>query len=85
MNIITNHTNMKGFVSRNRSNVAILIFLVGFFILHNVKPISLYTDDGGFREFGIGYRHTTVVPIWFVSIIWAILSYLVVLYYLAYM
>ena len=44
----------------------------------------LYEDDGSFRQFGIGYQHKTIIPIWLVSIIIAIFSYLSVMYYLAY-
>jgi hypothetical protein len=50
-----------------------------------LKPTIMYNEDGGFRPFGVGYRHKTVVPIWLVSILVAIFSYLGVLYYLAYM
>jgi len=50
-----------------------------------LKPTLLYNEEGGFRPFGVGYRHKTVIPIWLVSIILAIFSYLAVLYYLAFM
>jgi hypothetical protein len=49
-----------------------------------MKPGFIYNEDGGFRQFGVGYRHKTVVPIWLVAIFVSILSYLAVLYYLAY-
>jgi hypothetical protein len=39
----------------------------------------MYTKEGGFRPFGVGYKHKTVVPIWIVAIILAIFSYLAVL------
>jgi len=45
----------------------------------------LYNDDGSFRQFGVGYRHKTVIPIWGVSMVIAIFSYLSVMYYLAYL
>jgi hypothetical protein len=38
--------------------------------------------DGSFREFGVGYKNKTVIPIWVVSIIIAILCYLAISYYL---
>jgi hypothetical protein len=46
-------------------------------------PHFLYNQDGSLREFGIGYKKKTVIPIWLVALILAILSYLFVLYYLA--
>jgi hypothetical protein len=73
---------MKAFINANKANVAILLFLVVFSILHFLKPKIIYNDEGGFRPFGVGYRHKTVIPIWGVAIILAIFSYLAVLAYI---
>ena len=70
------------FVRIHKINFAILIFLVVFTMIHIYKPILMYNEDGGFRPFGIGYRHKTVIPIWIASIVVAIFSYLAVLYYI---
>ena len=72
----------KKFVRFHTVNIAIIIFLIVFSIIHYVKPSALYNKDGGFRPFGLGYRHKTVIPIWIVAIVLAIFSYLAVLYYL---
>jgi hypothetical protein len=72
----------KKFVRINKVNIAILLFLVSFTVIHITKPQFIYNSEGGFRPFGVGYRHKTVVPIWLIAIIQAILSYLLVLYYL---
>lgn len=66
------------YVRNNKISLAILLFLVFMIILHLVKPAFIYDDDGSFRQFGIGYRKKTIVPIWAVSIILAILSYIIV-------
>ena len=63
-------------------NISILIFLLAFSLVHYIKPDLIYTKEGGFRQFGIGYKHKTVVPIWLVAIILAIFSYLFVLHYI---
>jgi hypothetical protein len=63
-------------------NIAIVIFLLAFFVIHFIKPELMYNSEGGFRQFGLGYKHKTVIPIWLVAIILAILSYSVVLVYL---
>ena len=76
---------MKGFVRYHKLSISILIFLILFSIVHMMKPTMLYNDDGSFRQFGVGYRHKTVIPIWGVSMVIAIFSYLFVMYYLAYM
>jgi len=75
---------MKDFVYKNKVNTAIILFLVLISIIHNTQPSLLYDDKGGFREFGVGFRHKTIIPIWLVSIILGILSYVIVLSYLAY-
>jgi len=72
----------KQFVRYNKITIAILMFLVIFSIIHYLKPGLLYTKDGGFREFGVGYRNKTVIPIWLVSIVLAILCYFSVNVYL---
>jgi hypothetical protein len=77
--------NVKGFIQYHKLNVSIFLFLILFSVLHFSKPGFVYDTDGSFRPFGLGYRHKTVIPIWVVSIILAILSYLAVLYYLAYL
>ncbi len=78
-------SSLKGFVQVNKLSVTLSIFLIVFSIIHMLKPTLMYSEDGGFRPFGVGYRHKTVIPIWLVSILVAIFSYLGVLYYLAYM
>ena len=40
-----------------------------------MKPACVYNHDGSFKVFGLGYRNKTVVPMWLVVIIAAILSY----------
>jgi hypothetical protein len=75
---------MRSFILQNKIFVAIVLYMTVFFIIHQIKPSLIYNDDGSYREFGVGYRHKTVVPIWLVSIIIGILSYLAILYYLAY-
>jgi hypothetical protein len=72
----------KKLIKNNRVSIAIFIFLVLFSIVHYLKPSLLYTKEGAFRNFGVGYRNKTVIPIWLVAIILGILSYLGVSYYL---
>jgi len=69
----------RKFIRMNILNFSILVFLFAFTSLHAMKPSFLYDEDGGFRKFGLGYRHKTVVPIWLMAIVLAIFSYLFVL------
>ena len=74
----------KSFVRIHKANFAIALFLILFTIFHWIKPSFAYGPDGEFREFGVGYRNKTVLPVWTVAIVLAILSYLAVINYLAY-
>ena len=76
--------NIKGIVRYHKLSVSIVLFLVIFFAIHSFKPSLLYNTDGSFRDFGVGYRNKTVIPIWLVAIVLAIFSYLGVMYFLMY-
>ncbi len=74
---------MHRFINNNVPLVSIIIFIILFSIIQIIKPSFLYKQDGSIREFGIGYRNKTIFPIWLLSIVLGILSYLFVLYYLS--
>jgi hypothetical protein len=67
-------------IKSNRLMYSVLLFLALFSIVHFLKPGLIYNQNGGFRQFGIGYKQKTVVPIWLVSIILAIVCYLFLFY-----
>ena len=72
----------KSFVRQNKTNIAIALFVILFSLFHLIKPSFAYGKDGEFRQFGVGFKNKTVVPVWGVSIAIAIFSYLLVLFYL---
>lgn len=59
-------------------HLSILLFLILFIGIHMVKPGFIYNKEGGFRPFGVGYKHKTVLPMWLMAITLGILSYLIV-------
>lgn len=71
---------MKMFIRNNTAGAAILLYIVLFMIIQYMNPSFLYNEDGSLREFGVGYSSKTVIPIWLLAIIMAILSYLAVFY-----
>ena len=73
---------LRIFIKNNVTMVAIIIFVVLFGIIQMMKPAFFYKSDGSIREFGIGYKNKTILPIWLFAILLGILSYLVVSYYL---
>lgn len=68
------------YIRENKVIVAILLFIVFFATIHSLKPRMIYNEQDGFRQFGIGYKQKTIVPIWIASIVLAILCYVVVYY-----
>ena len=73
------------FVSREAlSIIAVFIFIILFGIINAFRPSIIYNKDLSFRHFGIGYKNKTVVPIWLMSIILAILVYVGVIYIFEY-
>ena len=73
----------KNYIKENITFVSIVIFIVLFGIIQLIKPAFLYNRDGSPREFGIGYRNKTILPIWLLSVVLGIFSYLIVLYYIS--
>jgi hypothetical protein len=72
---------LRTFTKNNTTLVSIVIFIV---IVQLMKPNFLYNNDGSLREFGVGYKNKTILPLWLFSIVLGILIYVLVLYYLAY-
>jgi hypothetical protein len=75
---------LKIFIDKNKLNFSLLLFIILFSLIHQIKPSIVYDEEGEFRPFGIGYRHKTIIPIWLVAIITAIFSYIFVMSYLVY-
>lgn len=71
----------SAFIQKNSILMSILLFLFLFGIIQLMKPSFLYNSDGSIREFGIGYKNKTILPIWLLSIILGILCYLMILFY----
>jgi hypothetical protein len=71
------------YIRENATLVSIIIFLFIFGLIQTAKPLFLYKKDGSIREFGIGYKNKTILPIWLLAIVLGILSYLAVVFYIA--
>jgi hypothetical protein len=69
------------FIQKNMTLVSIILFVLIFSFIQLFKPSFLYNADGSIREFGIGYRNKTILPIWLLSIILGILCYVMVSVY----
>ena len=57
-----------------------LLYLVGIASVLAFKPYFMFTDDGIWKEFGIGRnpKTHTWMPFWLFAILWALISYIIV-------
>ena len=73
----------KNYIREHITLISIILFVFMFGLIVMIKPAFLYNKDGSVREFGIGYKNKTILPIWLLSLILGIVSYLIVMFYLA--
>ena len=71
----------RTYIRENITLVAVVLFVIIFGIIQMMKPSCFYNRDGSIREFGVGYRNKSILPIWLLSLVLGILCYLAVLYY----
>ena len=83
MNIFKQYIYMyKQFIRKNVILVSIILFIISFGTIQMLKPSFLYNPDGSLREFGVGYKNKTILPVWLLSLVLGILSYVIVLFYI---
>jgi fumarate reductase subunit C len=73
----------KTYIRENITLVSVILFVIIFGTIQMMKPACFYNRDGSIREFGVGYRNKTILPIWLLSLLLGILCYLAVLYYIS--
>jgi hypothetical protein len=73
----------RNIVKNNITLVSIILYIIIFSIIQISKPMFLYNTNGSIREFGVGYKNKTILPIWLLSIVLGIICYLIVIYYVA--
>ncbi len=73
----------KGIIRRNVVTIAILIYICLYLLIMYIKPSFLFNNNGSLREFGIGSRNKTIIPVWFLAIFISTLSYFSVIYFVS--
>jgi hypothetical protein len=68
-------------IKNNITLVSIILFVFTFYIINASKPAFLYSNDGILRNFGVGFKNKTILPLWLFSLILGIFSYISVHYY----
>lgn len=71
----------RRYIRENITLVSVVLFVIIFSVIQMMKPACFYNKDGSIREFGIGYKNKTILPIWLLSLVLGLLCYLAVLYY----
>lgn len=72
----------KIFIKNNITMFAMLLFFIFYILIILIKPGFIFNRDGSLRDFGIGYKKKTVVPLWLMAILLALVSYLLLLVFL---
>ena len=75
---------IRKYIQKNTTLMAVVLFFILFAIINKMQPTLFYNENGTIRDFGVGFQKKTIFPIWLFAIILAILSYMAVLYYLAF-
>ena len=73
----------RNFIRENITLLSIILFIFIFGLIQLLKPNCFYNRDGSIREFGIGYKNKTILPIWLLSLVLGILCYLAIMFYVA--
>ena len=72
---------LRTLARKNITLTAIILFILLFMAIQWFKPAFLYNEDGSIKEFGVGYKNKTIMPVWLLSLLLGILCYVAVLYY----
>ena len=70
------------FIKKYQTLMSIILFLIIYYIIQYDRPLFIYNTNGTLRQFGVGYKKKTILPIWQLAILLAIISYMVVKYYI---
>jgi len=76
---------MIDFIKKNQTLISIILFLIIYFIIQLDHPLFIYNINGSLKQFGVGYKNKTILPVWLLSIVLGILCYIAVKYYTLYL
>ena len=72
------------YVRQHFVSFIIFIYFCLFLFTIYIKPNIIYNENGTLKHFGIGYKNKTIFPLWLISILYAIISYFIVLLYISF-
>ena len=63
--------------------LAIFLFLIQYMLISYIRPDFIFDNNRDcLRQFGVGYKNTTVLTLWLTTILLAIMSYFMSIYIL---
>lgn len=66
-------------LNTNPITSAIIIYLILIGLLVFFKPQYVFDENGQHKEFGVGYTNKTLLPIWLICFLLAVVSYYLIL------
>ena len=72
---------VKYLLQQNLPLFSIGLFALLYLLLYWYKPEQIYNANGSLKDFGVGYKNKTILPLWLAAIVLGIMSYFVVLYF----
>ena len=67
---------IRSVIFQNRVLVSMMIVFFLFYMVHQTKPSIFYDGSGNHKQFGLGSRQRTIIPLWFAGILAAIFTYM---------
>ena len=58
----------------------VLYFIIFYIVVYEIKPSFLFSNDGAIKNFGVGYKNKSIIPLWLFTLIIAVFSYLAILF-----
>jgi hypothetical protein len=55
---------MRAFIRNNITTTSIIIFILLFALVQHLEPSFLYNKNGTLKQFGLGRKSRTVLPVW---------------------
>jgi hypothetical protein len=74
----------RNYVKKYKVLITILLLVTSILLINQIKPSFLYENNGSIRNFGIGFKSKTVIPLWLLVIVLSIFFYILIDFYIKY-
>ena len=74
----------RQYITKHIVTITSMLLCITILSIYFVQPIVICNEDGSLKEFGIGYNNKTVVPMWYCTLLLAIVIYTLIRLYIIY-